>query len=63
MPSITDNSVTIRLVLWENDITKVTTDSSYKLRKVMVRVYDEEKYLTLNKQAIINQITEELIRE
>ena len=53
--SITDNSESICLVLWENDISKVQEDFSYKKQKVMVRVYNDEKYLTLNKNSIIGQ--------
>lgn len=51
--SIKDNSESIRLVLWENDISKVQDDFSYKLQKVMVRVHNDQKYLTLNKNSII----------
>ena len=34
--SVTDNSQSIRLVLWEDDISKVHDDFSYKSQKVMV---------------------------
>jgi hypothetical protein len=36
----TDNTGTVRLVLWEKDIVRVTSDSSYKLSNVMVRDVD-----------------------
>ena len=46
----TDNSGTIRLVLWENDIDRVTSAS---ICKVVVREYENVKYLTLNKSSTI----------
>ena len=49
----TDNSGTIRLVLWENDINRVTSASIYTISKVVVREYDNAKYLTLNKTSTI----------
>lgn len=61
--SITDNSESICLVLWENDISKVQDDFSYKKQKVTVRVYNDEKYLTLNKNSIIGQIDQSFDRE
>lgn len=61
--TITDHTKTIRLVLWENDISKVKNDGSYKLQKVMVRIYNNEKYLTLNKNSIIAQTQETFDRE
>lgn len=45
----TDNSGTIRLVLWENDIQRVKSLSIYKIFKIVVREYEKAKYLTLNK--------------
>lgn len=56
---LTDNSGTIRLVLWENDIARIQSESSYKLTNVMVRKYDNKKYLTLNKQSLITTTQEE----
>ena len=49
----TDNSGTMRLVLWESDITRVTSKSVYNISKIVVREFDNAKYLTLNKQSII----------
>lgn len=54
--TITDDTASARFVLWEKDINKVTDNSSYKLLKVMVRVYSDKKYLTLNPSSIISQI-------
>ncbi|CAB3981012.1 Hypothetical predicted protein [Paramuricea clavata] len=53
----TDNTGTVRLVLWEKDIDRVTSGSSYKLSNVMVREYDQSKYLSLSKKSIIEQVT------
>ena len=46
----TDNSGTMRLVLWESDITRVISKSVYNISKIVVREFDNAKYLTLNKQ-------------
>ena len=60
---LTDNSASIRLVLWENEITKVNSESAYKLIRVMVREYNDNKYLTVNKQTIVARISEEFTRQ
>ena len=49
----TDNSGTMRLVLWESDITRVVSKAVYNISKIVVREFDNAKYLTLNKQSII----------
>ena len=49
----TDNSGTMRLVLWESDITRVISKSVYNISKIVVREFDGAKYLTLNKQSVI----------
>lgn len=59
----TDNSGTVRVVLWENDIARVTSGSNYKLSNVMVREYDQHKYLSLNKKSIIEEGTGTVERE
>ena len=59
----TDNTGTVRLVLWEKDIVRVTSDSSYKLSNVMVREYDQSKYLSLSKKSIIEKVTDTVERE
>ena len=48
-----DNSGTMRLVLWESDITRVISKSVYNISKIVVREFDGAKYLTLNKQSVI----------
>ncbi|CAB3988330.1 ATP-dependent DNA helicase PIF1 [Paramuricea clavata] len=49
----TDNSGTMHLVLWEGDITQVISKSVYNISKIVVREFDNAKYLTLNKHSII----------
>ena len=51
---LTDYTASIRLVLWEDDIKKVTSGQSYQLMKVRVRLYNDAPYVTLNKQSTIN---------
>lgn len=51
----TDDTASIRyLVLWEDDIKKVTSGQSYQLIKVWLRLYNDAPYVTLNKQSTIN---------
>ena len=57
---LTDNSGTIRLVLWENDISKVSSASTYTLSNVVLKEFQEVKYLTLNKSSTI-KISETVI--
>ena len=51
----TDNSGTIRLVLWENDIHRVTSATVYSISKIVVREYEKAKYLTLHKMSSIDK--------
>lgn len=51
---LTDDTASIRLVLWEDDIKKVTSGQSYQLMKVRIRLYNDAPYVTLNKQSTIN---------
>ena len=50
---ITDDSDAMRLVLWENDMLRIMPNNAYELHKVMVRSFNNTKYLTLNKQSVI----------
>ena len=50
---ITDDSDAMRLVLWENDMLRIMPNNAYELPKVMVRSFNNTKYLTLNKQSVI----------
>jgi hypothetical protein len=50
------NFGTVRLVLWESDITRVK--SVYDISKIIVREFDNAKYLTLNKQSTIIKLAD-----
>lgn len=52
--ALTDNTGTIRLVLWENDITKIDSGNSYDLNKVAVKRFQDTKYVTLNMKSTVN---------
>ena len=58
----TDNSGTIRLVLWETDIGRVTSSSVYEIKKIVVREYQNARYLTLNKSSSIKQSDNPIVR-
>ncbi|XP_028417728.1 uncharacterized protein LOC114542249 isoform X2 [Dendronephthya gigantea] len=59
----TDNTASIRLVLWEQDINKVESGSFYKLSNTVVREYENEKYLTLNKKSKIESTVAKIERQ
>ena len=52
---MTDESGTIRLVLWEADIANVQSELTYNLKRAIIREFDNRKYITLNKQTKISQ--------
>ena len=45
---LTDNTASIRLVLWEGDIQKITSGCTYELSNVAIKTYQDVKYATLN---------------
>lgn len=47
----TDNTETIRLVLWENDIARIASTSLNKILRIVLHEYEKAKYLTLNKMS------------
>lgn len=61
--TITDESGSIRLVLWEDDIKKIDSGNTYKIFKAMVKTYAKQKYITLNKQTTIELSTVNVQRE
>ena len=61
--ALTDNTGTIRLVLWDGDIGKVTSGSAYELSKVAVKRFQEKKYVTLNTKSSITPIDLNVERE
>lgn len=50
---ITDETATVRLVLWESDISKVISGETYDLKRVVIKDYSRENYISLNKQTEI----------
>jgi hypothetical protein len=57
--ALTDESGSIRVVLWENDI-RVTSGTTNKLSSVMVWEYKGNNYLTLNKNSTIESTEVEI---
>ena len=53
----TDNSASIRAVLWESDVDKVQSGSHYKISRAVVKEYEGSKYLTMNRKSAIEQTT------
>ena len=45
---LTDNTASIRLVLLEGDLQKITSGCTYELSNVAVKTYQDVKYATLN---------------
>lgn len=60
---VTDETGSIRLVLWENDINKIKSNQVYQLLKVRVRFYNDAPYITLNMQSIVNPADLSISRE
>ena len=46
---ITDETGSMRLVLWESDISKITSGCTYNLQRALVRNFRDVNYLTFNK--------------
>lgn len=52
---ITDDSATVRLVLWESDIHKIESGDIYCLKRAIVKDFNNNNYITLNKQTEIEK--------
>ena len=52
----TDNTGSIRVVLWEKDIQRVTTGTCYNIRNIAVKEYGVTKYLTLARHSTIDPL-------
>ncbi|CAB4033345.1 ATP-dependent DNA helicase PIF1 [Paramuricea clavata] len=52
---ITDDSATVRLVLWEADISKIESHRTYYLKRAIVKDFSNQNYITLNKQTEISE--------
>jgi hypothetical protein len=53
----TDNSASVRVVLWENDIDKIKSGCHYKISRAVVKQYEGNKYITINRKSDIKQST------
>ena len=59
----TDNTASARIVLWENDIDKIATGNSYNLSNAVIRQYNQENYLCLNRQSAVAESFDTIERE
>lgn len=55
---LTDETGSIRLVLWENDIQKVQSGETYMLTRSVVREFDNQPYITINKETQISKVSQ-----
>ena len=55
---LTDESGSIRLVLWENDIQKVVSGETYMLERSVVCEFDNQPYITVNKETQISKVSQ-----
>jgi len=58
----TDDTGSIRTVLWENDIHKVTSKHCYDIKNISVREYQDSNYLTFNKHTTVQEVTKTIER-
>lgn len=54
---LTDNSASVRAVLWQSDIEKIQSGSHYTISRAVVKEYEGNKYLTMNRKSEIKQST------
>ena len=52
----TDNTGSIRVVLWAKDIPRVTTGTCYNIKNIAVKEYGETKYLTPTRHSTIESV-------
>ena len=57
---LTDETASVRMVLWETDISKIISGQTYSLKKAIIRSNKDDNYITINKDTEIEQ-TNELI--
>ena len=60
---LTDNTGSIRVVLWEKDIPRVTTGTCYNITNMAVKEYGVTKYLTLTRHSTIESIQVNIDRQ
>ena len=54
---IADASNSSRLVLWEDDIGKLQSDTSYMIENITICSYNDVKYLSLSEHTAITDIS------
>ncbi len=59
---ITDESASVRLVLWEGDINKVESRHTYYLKRAIVKEFNKQNYITLNRQTEIKECVQDIKR-
>ena len=60
---LTDESGSIRIVLWEADIKRIESGSSYEFEKATVKNYNGENYITINRQTVVKSSVVEVARD
>lgn len=58
----TDNTGSVRTVLWENDIHKVTSQHCYDIKNISVREYQDSNCLTFNKHTTVHEVNKTIER-
>ena len=53
---IADSQATCHVVLWENDIGKLSLNSSYRLEHLSTRIFNDTKYVSISSSTIIHPI-------
>ena len=61
--TLTDETGSMRLVLWEEDTKRIQSGNTYKFCKAIVKSYQQQKYITLNKQTTIQSSTTQVQRK
>ena len=51
----TDNSASVCVVLWQNDIDRIKSGCHYKISRAVVKEYEGNKYITLNRKSDIKE--------
>lgn len=60
---LTDESGSIRIVFWQSDIEIIQSGSSYELTRAIVKNYDGENYITINRQTVLRNSTVKVARD
>ena len=61
--TLTDETGSLSLVLWEEDTKRIQSGNTYRFCNTIVKSYQNQKYVTLNKQTSIHLSTAQIHRE